>query len=85
MRNKEEEGGSYGGWKHYVLVLQGWPLFQLDYNYQGMNRSTFFDRSDPVPVQVANSVPFLVPFHQSQFQFQFQFQFQKNIQLTINF
>ena len=41
-----------------------------------MNRSTFFDRSDPVPVPISNSVPFLVPFHQSPFQFQFQFQFQ---------
>ena len=40
-----------------------------------MNRSTFFDRSDPVPVPISNSVPFLVPFHQSPFQFQFQFQF----------
>lgn len=34
VRNVEEEGGSDGGWKNYVLVLQGWPLFQLDYNYR---------------------------------------------------
>ena len=33
-RNVEEEGGSYGGWKNYVLVLQGSPLFQLDCNYR---------------------------------------------------
>ena len=38
---------------------------------KGMNHSTFFDRSDPVPVPISNSVPFLVPLHQSPFQFQF--------------
>ena len=56
----------------YLLATSG--VSSLD---QGMNRSTFFDRSDPVPVPIANSVPFLVPFHQSQLQFQFQFQFRQ--------
>ncbi len=49
-----------------------------------MNRSTFFDRSDPVPVPISNSVPFLVPFHQSPFQFQFQFRTSHNLETFLS-